>query len=119
MPCRPSTRTDTVGEFIHIIHCPSLANAEMRVVAGSSPAQKSLNRCRLIAHATATLCKCVLDNPRYRERRIPTERTPCEIVDSMPDQLFCYMTASTQVCAVQSCLLRAIHALHEEAVQAC
>src|SRR5207245_906512 len=32
-----------------------------------------------IAAAIAIFCKRVLDSPRYRERRIPTERTPCEM----------------------------------------
>src|SRR5438445_13557597 len=67
----------------HMTHSPSFAKVETRVGAGSSPFQKSDNRCKLIAAAIAIFCKRVLDSPRYRERRIPTERTPCEMVASM------------------------------------
>jgi hypothetical protein len=36
-----------------------------------------------MAQATATFCKWVLGKPRYRDRRGPTERTPCENVPSI------------------------------------
>lgn len=33
------TSTDTVGEVDHMTHCPRQAKAEVRVAAGSTPAQ--------------------------------------------------------------------------------
>ena len=62
----------------------SAAKREVRVVARGVPANHATSRSTLIAVAIATCCKCVFSKPRYRVRRMPNARTPCESVPSIP-----------------------------------
>jgi len=78
---------DTVDEFGQMSHWPSRAKTEMRVCAGKTPAQWSVRRWRLMAHAIATFWRCVFCRPRYRDLRRPAERTPCENVPLMPARM--------------------------------
>jgi hypothetical protein len=62
----------------------SAAKREVRVVARGRSLSQAIMRSTLMAAAVAMCCQGVLANPRYRVRRRPKARTPCERVPSMP-----------------------------------
>src|SRR5512135_1760417 len=62
----------------------SRANRDTRVAARGTPSSQSETRLKLIAVAVATCCRWAFAVLRYRALRRPNDRTPCEIVPSIP-----------------------------------
>jgi hypothetical protein len=60
------------------------ANRDTRIAARGPPSSQSEIRLKFSATAVATCCRCAFASPRWRARRSPKDRTPCEIVPSMP-----------------------------------
>src|SRR5262245_21262805 len=60
------------------------AKREGRVVARGRSSSHATIRSTFIAAAMATCCIWVFGKPRYRVRRNPNARTPCESVPSTP-----------------------------------
>ena len=88
---QPSSHDALLASFILVpwrVWEPSAAKREVRVVARGWPVNHATSRSTLMAVAIATCCKWVLSRPRYRVRRRPKARTPCERVPSIPRPAF-------------------------------
>ena len=100
---------------ILLANCPhqaacscSRAKGAGRDAIGKSPWIQAVIRTRLIAHAVTTCCRCALGAPRYRHRRSPNARTPCERVPSIPARMAYCCLNSTVACRLRAAC-RACH----------